>query len=250
MNQYGLIGFPLSHSFSENYFANKFLREGINDCTYQNFPIKNIEDIYQLIADFPDLKGLNVTIPYKEKVLPFLTASNEIVKAIGACNCIKIEGKNLFGYNTDAIGFEKSLSPHLEPHHTRALILGEGGAAKAVAYVFKKMGIEYKYVVRRGGPAQRRILFSDLTDSLIASHTVIVNCTPLGMYPNIHESPSINYNILSSRHYLYDLVYNPEKTLFLKEGEAKDAVTKNGYEMLLLQAEESWRIWTTDNSLR
>lgn len=150
MNRYGLIGFPLSHSFSENYFAGKFLREGITDSVYQNFPIEDIRDIHKLIVNTPDLKGLNVTIPYKEKVLQFLTGSNKIVKAIGACNCIKIDNENLFGYNTDVIGFEKSLVQHLKPYHTKALILGEGGAAKAVAYVFEKIGIEYISVVRKG----------------------------------------------------------------------------------------------------
>ncbi len=245
MNQYGLIGFPLSHSFSQNYFATKFLREGIAGCTYQNFPLENLGDLYTLIENNPDLKGLNVTIPYKEKILPFLTNSNEIVKAIGACNCIKINKKQLSGYNTDVIGFEKSFVSHLKPYHTRALILGEGGAAKAVAYVFEKVGIEYLYVVRKGQSGNNKILFSDVTDALIESHKVIVNSTPLGTYPNIHECPPINYDILTSTHYLYDLVYNPEKTIFLQNGEAKGATIKNGYEMLVLQAEESWKMWTS-----
>jgi shikimate dehydrogenase len=245
MTQYGLIGFPLSHSFSQNYFAGKFSREGITDCIYQNFPLENLKDVYKLIENNPDLKGLNVTIPYKEKILPFLTNSNEIVKAIGACNCIKINKAQLSGYNTDVIGFEKSFVPHLKPYHTRALILGEGGAAKAVAYVLEKIGIEYLYLVRKGQSANNKILFSEVTDSLIASHKVIVNSTPLGTYPNINECAPINYDILTSSHYLYDLVYNPEKTLFLQKGEAKGASTKNGYEMLVLQAEESWKIWTS-----
>ena len=245
MNRYGLIGFPLSHSFSEQYFAKKFLLEGITDAVYQNFPIQNITELVQVL-ETPNLKGLNVTIPYKEKVLSYLTAANEIVTAIGACNCIRIANRNLFGYNTDAIGFEKSLLKHLKPFHTKGLILGEGGAAKAVAYVFEKLGIEYLYVVRKGTPEDRRILYSDLTDSLLASHTVIVNSTPLGTFPNILESPAINYSALSSKHFLYDLVYNPEKTLFLQQGQEKGATIKNGYEMLLLQAEESWKIWNSD----
>lgn len=244
MNRYGLIGYPLSHSFSEQYFANKFLLEGITDSVYQNFPIQDISDLEKLVVETPNLKGLNVTIPYKEKVLPFLTSCNEIVNSIGACNCIRIENQTLFGYNTDVIGFEKSLLEHLKPHHSKGLILGEGGAAKAVAYVFDKLGIEYLYVVRKRTSENRRVLYSDLTNSLIASHTVIVNSTPLGTYPNVFECPSINYEALTSRHYLYDLVYNPEKTLFLQKGQEKGAVIKNGYEMLLLQAEESWRIWT------
>lgn len=246
MNRYGLIGFPLSHSFSENYFGTKFRQEGIRDSVYQNFPIENLQELPKLIGDTPDLKGLNVTIPYKEKILGYLTESNEIVKAIGACNCIKIERENWIGYNTDVIGFETSLLRHLEPYHTKALILGEGGAAKAVAFVFEKLGIEYKYVVRKGQSNHQKVLFRDLTDSVIVSHSVIVNTTPIGMYPNIHECPSINYNVLTSTHYLYDLVYNPAKTLFLQKGEAKGAITKNGYEMLTLQAEESWRIWNEE----
>lgn len=246
MNRYGLIGFPLSHSFSEQYFANKFLLEGITDAVYQNFPLTDIADLKNLVADNPNLKGLNVTIPYKEKVLPYLTVSNDVVQSIGACNCIKIENQNLLGYNTDAIGFEKSLLHYLEPYHSKALILGEGGAAKAVAYVLEKLRMEYMYVVRRGPSGKGRVLFSDLTDSIIASHTLIVNSTPLGTYPNVLECPAINYGALTSRHYLYDLIYNPDKTLFLQMGEAKGAFIKNGYEMLWLQAEESWSIWMNE----
>lgn len=245
MNKYGLIGFPLSHSFSENYFANKFLREGIADCSYQNFPLENIRQLSKLIED-PDLKGLNVTIPYKEKIIPFLHHSNDVVKAIGACNCIQIHEKSLRGYNTDAIGFEKSLTPQLKPHHTKALILGEGGAAKAVAYVLDKIGIEYLYLVRKGRSENNKVLFGDATNSLFDSHTLIVNSTPLGTFPNINECPPINYDVLTDKHYLYDLVYNPGKTLFLQKGEDKGATIKNGYEMLVLQAEESWKIWNAN----
>ena len=245
MNRYGLIGFPLSHSFSENYFADKFQKEGIKDCIYQNFPLENISKVEKLLADTPDLKGLNITIPYKEKIIPYLTDSNAIVKDIGACNCIKVDGWQLKGFNTDAIGFEKSLLKHLEAHHAKALILGQGGAAKAVAYVFNKLGIEYLYVVRRGETNENTILIKELTDKIISSHTVIVNCTPLGMYPNVDECPSINYNVITDKHYFYDLIYNPETTLFLKKGQEKGARIKNGHEMLVIQAEESWRIWTS-----
>lgn len=247
MNRYGLIGFPLSHSFSEKYFASKFLREGITDCAYQNFPIENIGDLPKLINKTKDLKGLNVTIPYKEKVLQFLTEGNRVVKAIGACNCIKVQDNTLLGYNTDAIGFEKSLLPLLKPQHSKALILGEGGAAKAVSYVLEKLGIEYLYVVRRETSGNNKVLFTNLTDSLIASHTLIVNSTPIGTYPNVLECPPINYEVLDSDHYLYDLIYNPEKTMFLQKGEAKGATIKNGYEMLVSQAEESWKIWTAQD---
>jgi shikimate dehydrogenase len=222
--------------------------EQIRDCVYENFPLENIEGIHNLIAGTPDLKGLNVTIPYKEKILPYLSGKNEIVNAIGACNCIKVSDKHLMGYNTDVIGFETSLVRNLQAHHTKALILGEGGAAKAVAYVFEKLGIEFKYVVRKGKSDFRKTLFQDLRDSEIKSHTVIINSTPVGMYPNIQECPPINYDVLTPDHYLYDLIYNPEKTLFLKKGEEKGAIIKNGHEMLVLQAEESWRIWTSDSS--
>lgn len=246
MKTYGLIGFPLSHSFSETYFANKFRQEKINDCIYRNFPIPEIVDLLALVSANPDLKGLNVTIPYKEKVLPFLTSTNDVVKSVGACNCIKIDGQRMSGYNTDTIGFEISLRSQLKPHHKKALILGEGGAAKAVAFVFEKLGLDYLYVVRKGVPGARRVLYQDLADDTIKSHQVIVNSTPLGMYPNPDECPPINYNKLSPQHYLYDLIYNPDKTLFLKRGEEKGASIKNGYEMLLVQAEESWKIWNGD----
>lgn len=246
MNRYGLIGFPLSHSFSQSYFANKFQLEGITGCVYENFPLQDIQAINKLLAGTPDLKGLNVTIPHKEKVLPFLSGKNEIVKAIGACNCIKVNGEQLIGFNTDAVGFEQSFLKHLQNQHKKALILGEGGAAKAVAYVLEKLGIQFLYVVRKGNTDSRKILFKDLSDAVIQSHTVIINSTPVGMYPNIHDCPEINYDMITREHYLYDLIYNPEKTLFLQKGEEKGAVVKNGSEMLVLQAEESWRIWNED----
>ena len=243
MKKYGLIGFPLSHSFSQNYFANKFRSEGIVDVEYRNYPLEDIGGLERLLNETPDLLGLNVTIPYKEKVLPFLHESNDIVKAVGACNCIRIRDGMLFGFNTDVIGFEKSLQTQLKSHHDKALILGEGGAAKAVAHVLERLGIQYKYVVRRGVSIGKRILHEDLTDELIAYHFLIINSTPVGMYPKTDECPAINYDALSPKHFLYDLVYNPEKTLFLSRGEQRGAAIKNGYEMLILQAEESWRIW-------
>ena len=243
MKTFGLIGFPLSHSFSESYFARKFQQEQITDCVYRNFPIPEIASLPRLLKDHPELKGLNVTIPYKEKVLPYLTSVNDVVKSMNACNCIRIDGDQLAGFNTDTIGFELSLKSHLKPHHKKALILGEGGAAKAVAYVFEQLGIEFLFVVRKALPGDRRILYQDLTDETIATHHIIVNSTPLGMYPNLDECPPINYSHISAEHYLYDLIYNPEKTLFLRRGEERGATIKNGHEMLLIQAEESWKIW-------
>lgn len=243
MKRYGLIGFPLSHSFSQGYFAKKFHSEGIVNVEYRNYPLEDIGALERLVNETPDLMGLNVTIPYKEKVLPFLHESNDIVRAVGACNCIRIHDGRLAGFNTDVIGFEQSLVTQLKSYHDKALILGEGGAAKAVAHVLERLGIAYKSVVRRGVSMGNRVLLEDVTDALIASHTLIINSTPVGMYPKTDECPAINYQMLSPRHFLYDLVYNPEKTLFLERGEQKGAAIKNGYEMLVLQAEESWRIW-------
>ena len=243
MKRYGLIGYPLSHSFSEKFFAEKFRREGITDSEYVNFPLEHIEQLPGLIKSQPQLRGLNVTIPYKEKVIQFLDQKNDVVNAIDACNCIRIEDGQLAGFNTDVAGFEISFSEKWKPHHTHALVLGEGGAAKAVSYVLEKLGIDFINVVRKGSSSDKRILYSDLAPDIIASHTVIINCTPVGMYPAVHECPPLDYEQLTPDHYLYDLIYNPEKTLFLKKGEGKGAMIKNGLEMLVIQAEESWRIW-------
>lgn len=242
MRRYGLIGYPLSHSFSQKYFTDKFQREGITDCVYENFPLGSIDEFAALIQQHPDLHGLNVTIPYKEKVIPFLTAQSEVVKAIGACNCIKIEHGRLTGHNTDVVGFENSLRPLLQPHHTRALVLGTGGAAKAVHYVLNKLGIAFFEVSRTPSNA-RQISYQQIDESVIRDHQVIINTSPLGMYPNIDECPPLPYQALTSQHYLFDLVYNPAKTLFLQKGDERGAATKNGHDMLIIQAEESWRIW-------
>lgn len=242
MRRYGLIGYPLSHSFSQKYFTDKFQREGITDCVYENFPLGSIDEFAALIQQRPNLHGLNVTIPYKEKVIPFLTAQSEVVKAIGACNCIKIEHGRLTGYNTDVVGFENSLRPLLQPHHTKALVLGTGGAAKAVHYVLNKLGIAF-FEVSRTPSTARQISYQQIDESVIRDHPVIINTSPLGMYPNIDECPPLPYQALTSQHYLFDLVYNPAKTLFLQKGEEQGAATKNGHDMLIIQAEESWRIW-------
>ena len=240
MRLFGLIGFPLTHSFSKKYFTEKFEKEGLKDCRYENFPIATIQEVSKILSN-SELKGLNVTIPYKESILPFLTESDTAVKKIKACNCIRIEGKKLMGHNTDIVGFEKSLTDHGETHHKNALILGTGGSAKAVEFVLKKLNIAYKYVSRK--PSVKHFSYEQLTPAIIAQHTLIINTTPLGMYPNITQAPPIPYNELSSKHFLFDLIYNPEKTLFLKKGEEKGAKVQNGFEMLVYQAEESWRIW-------
>jgi len=244
MRRYGLIGYPLSHSFSQKYFTDKFQQEGITGCVYENFPLANIDEFAALIQQNPDLNGLNVTIPYKEKVIPFLTDQSEVVKTIGACNCIRIENGKLTGHNTDVVGFEESLRPLLQPHHRKALVLGTGGAAKAVHYVLNKLGISFHEVSRTPANA-RQISWQQVDEAVIKEHEVIINTSPLGMYPKVDECPPLPYQALTSKHYLFDLVYNPAKTLFLQKGEEQGAAIKNGHDMLIIQAEESWRIWNT-----
>jgi shikimate dehydrogenase len=246
MRRYGLIGYPLTHSFSQRYFAEKFEREGIKDCAYSNFPITSIEELPALLDD-GSLYGLNVTIPYKQAVLAYLHHKSEVVDTIGACNCIKIEAGRLTGYNTDVVGFEHSLLPLLGGHHRQALVLGTGGAAKAVEYVLQKLGIGYRLVTRRPRPDTGDMGYEQVDAALLATHTLIVNTTPLGMYPQVEECPVLPYEALGPRHYLFDLVYNPAKTLFLQRGEAHGAVVANGHAMLVLQAEESWRIWNSQD---
>lgn len=241
MRLFGLIGYPLFHSFSKKFFSEKFEREGLSDCRYESFSIPSISDLTSIVKQNPELCGLNVTIPYKEQVLSFLDEKSVLVKKIKACNCIKIEMGKLTGHNTDAPAFEQSLREKLQTHHTKALILGTGGAAKAVEFSLEKLGITYKYVSRK--PSAKNFSYEQLTDTLIGEYTLIINTTPLGMHPNIVEAPPIPYHALSSAHYLFDLVYNPTKTLFLQKGDEQGATIKNGYEMLVLQAEESWRIW-------
>ena len=245
MRQFGLIGYPLSHSFSKKYFTEKFRNEGLNDCVYENYPIATIGELTAMLAGNPMLEGFNITIPYKEQVLSFLSEESEVVKKIKACNCIKIRNGQLIGYNTDVTGFEVSLKAKLLPHHNNALILGTGGAAKAVEYVLRKLGIHYRYVSRNA--LDGSLSYSDITPELLKQYTLLINTTPLGMYPNVHELPPIPYNSLSSQHYLFDLVYNPEKTLFLQKGEEQGATIKNGQDMLVIQADESWRIWNDAN---
>lgn len=238
---YGLIGYPLSHSFSPAYFNNKFATENI-DARYDAYAIPSVEDLKTLLQEHPQLKGLNVTIPYKEQVLPLLYETDAAAREIGAVNCIKIEVGKLIGYNTDHIGFAESLKPLLQPQHTHALILGTGGAAKAVMYALLQLGIEYKIVSRTGGDMQ----YADVDEEIMDKYRLIINTTPLGMYPATDTAPEIPYQYLTKEHLLYDLVYNPEETLFLQKGKQQGATIKNGYEMLILQAEVSWQIWNTN----
>ncbi|HXB94526.1 MAG TPA: shikimate dehydrogenase [Puia sp.] len=242
MRHFGLIGYPLSHSFSQQYFTEKFRREGISDCSYSNLPIQTISEVEGIFED-PELCGLNITIPYKQDVLSFLDDRSAVVEAIGACNCIRIEGGRRTGYNTDVVGFEQSLVRQLGEHHRRALVLGTGGASKAVEWVLERLGIGYRRVTRRPRAGSDDLNYEQVDAGVVAAHTLIVNTTPLGMYPHTSECPPLPYEALTPRHYLFDLIYNPARTLFLRKGEERGAVVENGHDMLLLQAEESWRIW-------
>lgn len=242
MRVFGLIGYPLGHSFSKKYFTGKFEEAGIVDCRYELFPLESIGELPDLVAKQLGLQGLNVTIPYKEEVLSFLDETDDVVKGAGACNCILLRDGKLYGYNTDVVGFRDSFVPHLLPHHRRALILGTGGAAKAVAYVLRQLGISFRYVSRRPtGP--EGLGYDELDVAVLAEHTVVINCTPLGTHPAVEAAPPIPYGLLTSAHYLFDLVYNPPKTVFLLRGEQQGATIENGHDMLRIQAEESWKIW-------
>jgi shikimate dehydrogenase len=241
MRLFGLIGYPLTHSFSKKYFTEKFEKENLHDCRYENFEIETIDLLPQITLYKEELEGLNVTIPYKERVIKFLDDSNELVKETGACNCIRIENGKQIGYNTDVIAFERSLLPKLQPIHRAALILGTGGAAKAVQFVFKKMGISYQLVSRN--PSADQLSYSQVNSSIIQTHHLIINTTPVGLYPNVSDAPPLPYDAVTPNHFLFDLIYNPERTLFLAEGEKRGAAVQNGYDMLVYQAEESWKIW-------
>ncbi len=244
MDKYGLIGYPLGHSFSKNYFNDKFKSEG-TDAEYINFEIPNIHELKAVLLMNPELKGLNVTIPYKQQVIPFLDDITKEAKAIGAVNVIKVTRKgtkyHLKGYNSDVVGFVESIKPLLESCHKKALILGTGGASKAVEYGLKSLGIETKFVSRTKKPGQ--FTYGELTADTVREYKVIVNCTPVGMYPHIDESPILPYAALDNHNLLYDLIYNPDETSFLSKGRQQGATTKNGLEMLLLQAFASWEFW-------
>ena len=245
MKTFGLIGFPLTHSFSQRYFSQKFTDENIS-ARYLNFPISTIDDFPELFTHHPYLAGLNVTIPYKQQVIPYLDELDNAAKEIGAVNVIKIfwdrKTPRLKGYNSDMVGFKNSLTSLLTVEHKKALILGTGGASKAVAEALKQLGINFNYASRT--PKNSEILtYNQITANVLSERTLIINTTPLGMFPNSETCPDIPYDSLSPKHLLYDLVYNPEETLFLKKAKAHGAQVKNGLEMLHLQAEEAWRIW-------
>ncbi|MBC7938064.1 MAG: shikimate dehydrogenase [Rhizobacter sp.] len=241
MNLFGLTGFPLGHSFSKEYFNNKFETEGLEDCFFELFPLKSIDEFPVLLKTQASLKGMAVTIPYKESIIPFLQIISGEAKVIGAVNCIEFLPEGLKGHNTDVTGFEKSFTPLLQPQHTRALILGTGGASKAVQYVLKKLTIPFLLVSRT--PGVNAITYNEISEQLLKEYTIIINASPVGMSPHEDEAPQLLYEHIGPAHYLFDMIYKPAETKFLQQGKNRGAVIKNGYEMLLLQAEENWKIW-------
>lgn len=244
MRLFGLIGYPLTHSFSKKYFTEKFEREGLRDCRYELFPIESISDLPGLIRQHPELEGLNITIPYKKQVLTYLDQRDFIPAGLEACNCIHLSEGRLTGYNTDVVGFRESLRPMLRTDQQSALILGNGGATAAVIYALAELGISY-HIVSRELQKGSHFTYRDLDAAIIQSHPVIINTTPLGMYPQTDQCPDIPYDAIDERHLLFDLVYNPAQTLFLRKGAERGATIKNGEDMLLIQAEESWKIWNS-----
>ncbi len=247
-SRFGLIGKNISYSFSKAYFTQKFSDLHLEDHSYENFDLQKIDDFKELIKHHKNIKGLNVTIPYKEAIIPYVTELHPIAAKIGAVNTIKFTENGLKGYNTDIYGFQKSLEPLLQKNHRgsygdKALILGTGGASKAVAFVFNEMGIPYTFVSRKS--TENQFSYQDLNKEILEDHTILVNCTPLGTYPNIEAKPEIPYEFINTQHVLFDLIYNPKKTAFLKEGEIRGATICNGLKMLQLQAEKAWEIWNS-----
>ncbi|MDO4879723.1 MAG: shikimate dehydrogenase [Capnocytophaga sp.] len=239
---FALVGKNISYSFSRDYFSKKWEQLGILDTEYIHFDIENISELPIQIQKTSTLKGMNVTIPYKEQIIPFLNFLDKTAELIGAVNTIKILPDGMLkGYNTDYYGFMKSLYPLLKFSHKKALVLGTGGAAKAITFALQKMGIEFLLVSREA--KENQINYSEITKEILEEYTIIVNCTPVGTFPNTSFCPSIPYNFLDKRHLLYDLIYNPEKTTFLAKGEAQGATICNGYQMLVYQAEAAWKIW-------
>lgn len=240
MDKYGIIGYPLGHSFSRAFFTEKFQREHI-DAEYVNFEIPSADMLPGIVQANPNLRGLNVTLPHKEAVIPMLDELSDEAKEIGAVNVIRVRDGRLKGFNSDIIGFMDSIRPLLKPWHQHALVLGTGGASRAIRVGLQRLGIEWTYVSRT--PAPGRLTYADLTSELMEHYQVIVNCSPVGMFPHVDACPDIPYQLLTDRHLLYDLVYNPQETLFLKRGAEYGAAVKNGLEMLHLQALASWRFW-------
>lgn len=244
--KFGLIGKKISYSFSKNYFTKKFEKEQLTNCSYENFDLTSIAQFPKLRREHPDLCGMNVTIPYKEKVITYLDKLHPKAKKIGAVNCIKItKAGKLKGYNTDYYGFKKSIQPLLQKHHQKALILGTGGAAKAIAFALAELGILYTFVSRT--KSDNALDYRYVNATTFDNYKIIINCTPLGTLPNIEEFPPIPFDYFTAEHLAYDLIYNPEETSFLRQARLKGASTKNGLEMLQLQAEKGWKIWNKNS---
>lgn len=240
--KFGLLGNNISYSFSKKYFSNKFSKELYKDYVYENFDIQSVEAFPDILKKNPNLKGLNVTIPFKETIIPYLDSLSEKAYRIGAVNVIRFTKKgNLKGYNSDWYGFMKSLQPLLQPHHQKALILGTGGAAKGVAFALKELGILYTHVSREASNSS--IDYKKIDATTFDHYNIIINCTPVGTSPNTEEFPPIPYEFFTNNHIAFDLIYNPEETAFLKKAKEKGAMIKNGYEMLVFQAEKAWKIW-------
>jgi shikimate dehydrogenase len=241
--KYGLIGKNISYSFSKKYFSNKFKVFHFDNCEYLNFDIENIKNFPDILAETKGLKGLNVTIPYKEQIIPYLDKLSKNAKTIGAVNTIVFsKKKKLKGYNTDYYGFKKSLKPLLEEHHKKALILGTGGASKAVAFALRKLKIEFDFVSRT--PSEYELSYDEVNEDIFDEYQIIINTTPVGTHPNIEDCPALDYSLFTPKHIAFDLVYNPEETSFLSKAKAQGATIKNGYEMLVFQAEKAWSLWT------
>ena len=243
---FGLLGKDISYSFSRGYFSEKFQKENLENCEYTNFDLPKIDDFPTHVNKYKDnISGINVTIPYKEKVIPFLDEIDIEAKEIGAVNTIKILKNNkLKGFNTDIYGFLNAIKPLLKNHHKKALILGTGGASKAVAFAFKKLNIPF-LLVSRNPKDKTQISYNQITENVLKEFSILVNCSPVGTFPNVEISPNIPYQFISKEHLLFDLIYNPSETAFLSEGKKRGATIKNGYEMLELQAEKSWEIWNS-----
>jgi shikimate dehydrogenase len=244
---YGLLGRNISYSFSRGYFADKFERLNRSDCRYVNFDLEDIQQLPNILQEYPHLKGFNVTIPYKQAIIPYLDKQSDSAKAIGAVNCVQVSTQGLVGHKTDAFGFLKAMEPFLQDNHKKALILGTGGASKAVFYALNLLKIPTTLVSRT--PVEGQVTYDDLDEYLLKKVDIIINTTPLGTYPNVEAFPPIPFKYISNKHLVIDLIYNPEKTVFLKKCEAQGATISNGYNMLVQQAEKSWEIWNTNSKV-
>lgn len=241
MNVYGLIGYPLTHSFSKSFFTEKFEKEKIADSRYDNFSFKALEDAIAYLKSMKNLRGLNVTIPHKINVMAYLDEVSEVCQEIKSCNCIKVKDGKWYGHNTDVPGFLNSLKPLLRPQHHKALVFGTGGASKAVVYALEQLGIDYKLVSRQA--SRNQLTYETISEALLSDHKLLINTTPVGMFPEVEKTLPLPYHAVGNEHLAYDLIYNPDETLFLKKAKERGAAIQNGLPMLVLQAEESWRIW-------